>query len=199
MPIPGLLTLEIFNKETQIIINEAAVDQDNKLVILRDEPKITLPLGGSIEIDQLINYAYAEATDPQIVSLIQTGERAGDGLYEFLIKDTNIPDHNAALTIALNNLISLGLFQYSHDFTTQNENFEVGQRQHFSDPNTGIDYIGLVTTISREVEASNGVDQIITSQVNVAVYRVLNNIELIQRVYSRVLLGRQELKVQLTP
>lgn len=194
--IPGVLELELFNKDTGIIVAEAAIDQDNLKVILRDEPKDTIPFGGVISILQLTEFAAATVSDPAVVALIFAGERAGNGKYENLTRDDSIPNHNAAFQTAISKLSVDAVFAGSHTFDTRNKTFKVGQLQLFHDFKLDIMYIAIIQQVAKKVEASNGNKSIITSSITAELYRV-NLEETLALLYARVFRPLPKLKVQL--
>lgn len=195
MPIPGDLTRQILDPANPVITAECAIDQGNKLVILKDEPKITIPLGGVITIDQLIKYAFGQATNPITVSLLKTATIIGKGIREFLLRDTSIPDHPLALAAAVSKLAELSEWQYSHSFLTLNHNFEISQKQRLKDPSTGFDYYALVSGISDETVVSNGLEEICVYNITVSTSLIITT-ELIAKMAKIVFDGIPENKVQ---
>jgi len=197
--IPGLLDLEIFDKETGVIVAEAAVDIDNKVVILRDQPADTIPNGGSISITQIIEFAVGQATDPLTASIIQSGEIGGDGIYEHLVQDESITTKFRADLFAASELANLIQFEREWSFDTTNEGFEPGQIQRFVSSQAGIDVEGVVRSVQLKIEANNGVEDRITAKVNVAT-QVIDQMEFLDLLYRRVFRPSKEppIKIEAT-
>lgn len=172
MPIPGRLTLEVYNKETGIITLEAAADIENKNAILRDEPRVYLPYGGVLTLGQRTDYAIARSISETARDILKLGDGGhGDGIYDDILNDPSIPTHLAARNKG-DAIVTLRCqYMGGWSFNTPNRKFRKGQKQTFTDLLLLAFYVGLVQQVTTKVE-SIGTDIVFDCGVTVDVFRV---------------------------
>lgn len=170
MPIPGNLTFELFNKETQVITLEAAVDVDSKppVVILKDAPEITLPFGGTLTIFGRTDYAIARSISEEAQTRILAGEKHGLGIYDDIITDSSIPTYLAAKAVANSNVKVKCVFAGGWSYKTQNRKLKKGMIQFFQDELLVLTYVGIIQGLSKDFVSAGKVD----IDVSVDLYRV---------------------------
>jgi hypothetical protein len=160
LSVPGFLEYEPFDPTTinpptdpdGVITLEAAVDIQNRLVILRDPPKDSLPGGGVIKITQAIDYAWAQENDAGWQATIGSNfGGAVSGIRELFIRDESIASTEQASTRAVSELAKALLGETSLSFQTQNPGFQPGQLLFFNDVRASFSKYLIVTEVSIDI------------------------------------------------
>jgi hypothetical protein len=153
---PTTLVGEVFDTLTQTITEDYAVDQANRLVILRLQPKdITLlsTNGGKLQVNQFVDYPYGESTNAGVATEFQSAMGgAGDGIVHFLIQDNTITETALAQVKADSVQANKTRTQYNLTFETNDLTWKVGQIVRLIDSDVGVSEYLTVQQINWKFE-----------------------------------------------
>lgn len=188
---PTPLVGEVFDTLTQTITEDYAVDQSNRLVILRLQPKdITLlsTNGGQLQINQFVDYPYGEYTNLGVASQIQAAMGgAGDGVIQLLIQDNTITETVLAQSKAESVGAQKTKTQYTLTFETNDLTWKVGAIARLIDADLGVDEYLTVQQINWKFEGIDdaALTETWTGSVSCATLQIENLGTVISRTLGR--------------
>lgn len=158
MAIPGRLETEQFSYETGWTqTKQAAIDIEGRQVVLKDPPKTTLPKGGYIEINQIIEAAYGQATNEDKAAQIAAALLgATDGIRELVEKDESIGTSDEAQQRATGKVAEVSKDQIGCRFQTDQYGFEPGQIQEIIDADMSIDVMLFLGNLAFDIQNAVG-------------------------------------------
>lgn len=202
---PTTLVGEVFDTLTQTITEDYAVDQANRLVILRLQPKdITLldTNGGRLQINQFVDYPYGESTNAGVATQFQTAlGGAGDGIVHLLIQDNTITETTIAQAKAESIQIQKTKHQYNLSFETNDLTWKVGQIAQLIDSEVGVSEYLTVQQISWKFEGidDSSATEIWAGTVTCATLQLENIAKIIGRGLARSLRPLKKPPVRFEP